>query len=166
MRATRALLLALPLALAAARVLAAEPGRTIVYEDRVTALGPGLAGLQDLWLTTGELTRATGFVLKPEGVCREELCVPVPKPRAAEFLKKDAKATWLNVSAFARLMKQPSARDEALGVYVFGPRPEQQNAFLESLVAPDFTLPDKAGRPHSLSDLRGKKVLLVTWASW
>jgi peroxiredoxin len=34
------------------------------------------------------------------------------------------------------------------------------------LTAPDFTLPDLAGKPHTLSHLRGKKVLLVTWASW
>ena len=32
--------------------------------------------------------------------------------------------------------------------------------------APDFTLPDAAGRLHRLSEHRGKKVLLVTWASW
>ena len=37
---------------------------------------------------------------------------------------------------------------------------------LSSLEAPDFTLPDLDGRPHSLSDHRGKKVLLVAYASW
>ena len=33
-------------------------------------------------------------------------------------------------------------------------------------MAPDFTLPDLAGMPHTLSELRGKKVFLCTWASW
>jgi len=33
-------------------------------------------------------------------------------------------------------------------------------------MAPDFTLSDLSGTPRSLSDLRGKKVLLVTWATW
>ncbi len=37
---------------------------------------------------------------------------------------------------------------------------------LASGEAPDFTLPDLQGRLHSLSDYRGKKVLLVTYASW
>ena len=32
--------------------------------------------------------------------------------------------------------------------------------------APDFTLPDLAGQIHTLSDYRGKKVLLVAYASW
>lgn len=140
--------------------------RTILYEEAVTELGPGLPNAQDLWVTTAELTQATRFELKPQGVCREELCFPIPKPRTAEFLKQDRKATWFNLSAFARLLKQPLARDEALSVFSFGPRPDQQNAHLQSLVAPDFTLPDKDGKRHALSDFRGKKVLLVTWASW
>jgi hypothetical protein len=37
---------------------------------------------------------------------------------------------------------------------------------LSSLEAPDFTLPDLDGRMHSLSQHRGKKVLLVAYASW
>ena len=37
---------------------------------------------------------------------------------------------------------------------------------LASLEAPDFTLPDLDGRMHSLSRQRGKKVLLVDYASW
>jgi peroxiredoxin len=32
--------------------------------------------------------------------------------------------------------------------------------------APDFTLPDLRGRLHSLRDQRGKKTLLIAWASW
>jgi hypothetical protein len=32
---------------------------------------------------------------------------------------------------------------------------------------PDFTLPDVAtGKPKALSDFRGKKVLLIQFASW
>ncbi|NDG42002.1 MAG: TlpA family protein disulfide reductase, partial [Betaproteobacteria bacterium] len=37
---------------------------------------------------------------------------------------------------------------------------------LSTLEAPDFELPDLAGQTHRLSDYRGKKVLLATWASW
>jgi hypothetical protein len=37
---------------------------------------------------------------------------------------------------------------------------------LASLEAPDFTLPDLAGRLHTLSAHRGTKVLLVAYASW
>jgi peroxiredoxin len=37
---------------------------------------------------------------------------------------------------------------------------------LASNVAPEFKLPNLKGETVRLSDLRGKKVLLITWASW
>ena len=43
---------------------------------------------------------------------------------------------------------------------------DERNAALEGLEAPDFTLPDLDGVPRTLSELRGKKVFLATWASW
>jgi hypothetical protein len=68
------------------------------------------------------------------------------------------------LSEFARLLRQPVAREAE--VWYFGPRAEEQNSFTKSLVAPDFKLPDMNGKLHSLRDFRGKKVLLLTWASW
>ena len=43
---------------------------------------------------------------------------------------------------------------------------DERNATLEDMQAPDFTLPDIDGTPRTLSELRGKKVFLATWASW
>jgi peroxiredoxin len=37
---------------------------------------------------------------------------------------------------------------------------------VNSRVAPDFAVPDRKGRMVHLSDFHGKKVLVVTWASW
>jgi hypothetical protein len=51
-------------------------------------------------------------------------------------------------------------------VWAVGAPAEERNAALEGLVAPDFTLPDLDGKPHTLSQLRGRKVFLATWASW
>lgn len=143
--------------------------RTVVYDRLPTRVAPPPATLArslDLWITLADLTRATKFVLKPQGVCRDELCFPIPKGRRPEFLSRQGRTTWFNLTEFARLLRQPVAFDAEQSVWYFGPRPAEQNAYLASLVAPDFTLPDMNGRQHSLKDYRGKKVLLLTWASW
>jgi AhpC/TSA family len=149
-----------PLAIHAKQVRA-----TIVYDDVATQVSASDADAAQLWVSTADLTRATRFELKPQGVCRDQLCFPVPKARSSEFVRKDSGTTFFNLLAFAQLVNQPVAHDEALSIWYFGLRSDQREG-LSSLQAPDFTLPDMAGKLHSLSDFRGKKVLLVTWASW
>jgi hypothetical protein len=144
---------------------AKEVRATIVYDDVATEITPATADASQLWITTADLTRATRFELKPQGVCREQLCFPVPKARASEFVRKSSRATLFNLVAFAGLVKQPVAHDEQRSTWYFGLRSDQRQG-LASLQAPDFTLPDMSGKLHSLSDFRGKRVLLVTWASW
>lgn len=155
----------LPLLLAAAAASAGPKGATIIYEDVATRIIPIAANSSELWISTADLTRATHFELKPQGVCRDQLCFPIPKARANEFTRKEHDSISFNLLAFANLVSQPVAHDEALSMWYFGQRADQREA-LSSLQAPDFTLPDMAGKQHSLSELRGKKVLLVTWASW
>lgn len=153
-------------------VVAADtaPERTVVYDrvaTRLTSVPPAvLSQSPDLWITLADLTRATKFVLKPQGVCRDELCFPIPRGRREAFLSRQGKTSWFNLSEFARLLHQPTASDAEHAVWYFGPRPAEQNSHIASLMAPDFTLQDMAGRSHSLKDFRGKKVLLLTWASW
>jgi hypothetical protein len=161
--------LGLILALFAIPALADAPAHpTVIFDGKSTELSAAspFSQSQDLWLTLDDLTRATGFEVKPQGVCRAELCFPLPPARKNEFISKQGAVTWFNLSAFARLLKQPVARDAAFNTWYFGPRPAAQNEFLSSLEAPNFTLPDMNGKPHSLADFRGKKVLIVTWASW
>ena len=153
--------------LAAAVPCMAENGpRTIIYDGVATKVGAAPAESADLWITTDELTRATKFEVKPQGVCRDELCFPIPKERKAAMLKQQGGTTLFNLSEFARMLRQPVAYDQTHAVWFFGARQAAQNGFVDTLEAPNFTLPDMNGKMHSLSDFRGKKVLLVTWASW
>lgn len=142
-----------------------EVRATIVYDDVATDIASADRDTGQLWITTTDLTRATRFELKPQGVCRDQLCFPVPKARANEFARKSSGATLFNLVAFAKMVGQPVVHDEQTSTWYFGLRSDQRQG-LASLQAPDFTLPDMAGKLHSLSDFRGKKVLLVTWASW
>jgi hypothetical protein len=157
--------LLLILVLATLPAAAKELQTTIVYDDTATDLAASREDGGQLWITTADLKRATRFEVKPQGVCRDELCFPIPKARQQEFVRKVPPVTWFNMTAFAQLVHQPVAHDAALATWYFGLRSDQRQQ-LSSLQAPDFTLPDLQGKPHRLSDFHGKKILLVTWASW
>jgi hypothetical protein len=135
---------------------------TVIHEERETESARARVAGDELWLPKADVDRATGWTLKPEGLCREEICVPVPRGRDAEFVASDA----VNVGAFWRHMGRPVVRDAAGDTWVLGTSARDRARALEALQAPDFALPDLDGRMHALADQRGKKVLLVTWASW
>jgi hypothetical protein len=134
---------------------------TILHEQIEADVSPLPRSGDGLWLSPADLMRATGFELKPEGLCRDAICVPVPKGRHA-FATDDA----IDVVGFWHHLGHPIAHDETRTVWALGPGAGARRQALESLEAPDFTLPDLDGRPHALSDYRGRKVFLVSWASW
>ena len=70
------------------------------------------------------------------------------------------------IAALAVAGDRPLAVDHEEGVAYLGVPATARAAALASLEAPDFSLPDLEGRRHSLSEHRGKKVLLVAYASW
>jgi hypothetical protein len=143
---------------------------TVIYDGVATEVGVVPIVEKDpavLWITTADLTRATKFEVKPQGVCRDELCFPIPKDERSSLVRKQGGTTVFNISEFAwRMVHQPVAFDLVNSIWFFGPRQAAQNDFVQTLEAPNFTLPDIDGKLHSLSDFRGKKVLLITWASW
>ena len=139
---------------------------TVVYDGTASKVTDQLPGQRDLWLTLPDLTRVSGFVLKPQGACLGELCVPIPKARQAAFERDQAKRKWFNLSELARTMGQPEVNDNEHFIRLFGPRPERLMKMQETFEAPNFTLPDWKGTQRSLREFRGKKVLLITWASW
>jgi hypothetical protein len=133
----------------------------IIYGDNVTK-GAEADPTNGLWLSAADFKRVSGFELKPEGFCKGELCYPVPPTRKAEFENGGRH----NLAALADLIGQPMVADEAHRVWCFGEASANRKRALTSLEAPDFALPDLDGEMHSLSEHRGKKILLVSWASW
>ena len=111
-------------------------------------------------VSTDELRRELGWELKPEGLCREDVCVLVPD-RAS--LEADGK---IDAVAVAALLDRPALFDEVTGVVAIGAQRSIRKRAIDDLQAPDFVLPDLDGTPHALSDHRSKKRLLVAFSSW
>jgi hypothetical protein len=138
------------------------PAATVLYDDkavRLRAIGRDPKQVKDaLWVKKRDLPAINEFEVKPQGACRADICIPVPK----EMLRGE----YFNLTAFARKIGQPVVADADARVWSFGEIQALRGSFLEGRMAPDITVPDRAGRPVHLSRLRGKKVLVVTWASW
>jgi hypothetical protein len=138
---------------------------TLLYGDQVAAPVDGLVRDGDLSLRAQGLLAATGWEMKPEGMCKGAICVPVSDAQRSALLSQQDGGRWLNLSAFARMVEQPVARDQDSETWVFGP-PAWEWKSRPAGRAPDFTLSDLSGQTHSLSELLGKKVFLLFWASW
>lgn len=139
---------------------------TVLYRDRETRVDSARVEDVELWLALPELTAASGWELKPEGVCKDEICVPVPDARRPALIRNEPSGTSFNLTEFARLIEQPVAHDEKQAVWYFGPAGWDWKSRLSSRMAPDFALPDLSGRMHTLSELQGTKRFLLFWASW
>ncbi len=137
---------------------------TILTEDRETEITTGVReDGEHLWLRPGDVEAATGWTPKPEGLCRDDACVPWP-----------ADGSWtdeegrVDVAAFARRMKRPVVHDAPRAIWGLGESagestPEEHGGALR---APDFSLPDLDGRMHALADYRGRKIFLYAWGSY
>ncbi|MFH9069616.1 TlpA disulfide reductase family protein [Streptomyces alboflavus] len=141
-------------------------------ESRVEAeVRPAVDGATShVRLAFADVERALGFTRKPQGWCRGDLCVPAAVVAALEEAGATAGAGTLDVTAFAALLNRPVAmeldRGAGSGVVAFGVSADDRAATLTGGTAPDFALPDAHGTEHRLSELRGRKVALVFWASW
>ncbi len=136
----------------------------VIADGKVTEVASRNDNHENLWLKLEELPAATGWQVKPEGACRGELCVPLPEAKRAEWLVDADGSEWLDYSEFAGLIGQKQARDG--DVWSLSSIPEVRRSGLEQAIAPDFEVTERNGDTLRLSDLRGHKVVLFTWASW
>jgi len=131
----------------------------LIEDGRVHALTAEVDG-ERVRIPAQTVRGALGYQLKPEGLCKDELCFPV-RDRAAL-----GAGDGLDRGELARITGRPLALDVAERAAALGTALEDRLASLRGLEAPDFTLPDFSGRAHTLSAYCGKKVLLIAYASW
>ncbi|MFT6095013.1 MAG: hypothetical protein ACJA2Q_002920 [Pseudohongiellaceae bacterium] len=139
---------------------------TVLYNERVVEIDQTLPDATELWITPEDLTRVNDFVLKPEGACLDALCIPVLQDRDSDMFVTRQDQGWFNLTGLADKLQQAYATDFSDGVWSFGAMPLERQSFLRGAQAPDFALEDRDGNTVRLSDFRGKKILLLTWASW
>lgn len=111
-------------------------------------------------LDPGDFAAQTGWELKPEGLCRGDVCIPV---RDRDEL---VVAGRIDVRAFASITRRPLALDEETGVAVLGVAAEDRAAERAAMHVDDFELSTIDGQPFRWSSIGRKKKLLFAWASW
>ena len=113
-----------------------------------------------LRLATEPLLEALGWTQKTEGLCQGDVCIPI------ENRPDLITAQGVDLLGLGDVLGRPVAIDREESVASLGAETAAHGAQLSEGVAPDFTLPDLSGKEHSLSSFKGKKVLLIAYASW
>ena len=132
---------------------------TVIEQGRASEVQARVDGGRVL-LSADALRAALGWELHEGTLCNDTMCVPLP---ASSRLGEGG---VFELGEVAATLDRPLAVDTAAGAAFLGVSAGERAQALGSLLAPDFTLPDLAGRPHTLSSYRGSKVFMVAWASW
>ena len=132
----------------------------VVTQDGETTAVEVASNFGEFAVSLADFARATGWQLKPEGLCIDEICVPI---REANRLASGAS---IDLVEFARVTKQNIVFDRQRQVAALGERAASRSDSMSSLLAPDFKLPDIHGRQVSFSDFNRRKRLLLAWSSW
>jgi hypothetical protein len=110
-----------------------------------------------LEMAAGELHELSGWEIKPEGACKAEQCIPLP----AAVHRPGGR---IDLAAFAEHLAMPMTSDEAHGLWAFGP--PSGGKVLVSATVPDLVLSDLDGHTYDFAGARGRKILMIAWASW
>jgi hypothetical protein len=113
--------------------------------------------LDTLDLIPEQFAARTGWELKPEGACKGNLCVPL----AGDVQRSDG---TIDVEAFAGEMGMALVGDARFSVWALGPR--ASGRVIDDTRMPDMVLEGFDGEAFDMASLRGRKVLLLAWASW
>jgi peroxiredoxin len=138
-----------------------DTGTLTLIADGVTDIAAEVDG-DRVWVAAADLpAAASGWELKPEGLCRGDTCVPIDLH--AGLVDADAR---VDLARLATLGDQILVIDPGERVAVLGASASARASDLRSGVAPEFTLADLDGAPVSLADQRGRKTVVVAFASW
>ncbi|HEX4493128.1 MAG TPA: hypothetical protein VH914_18140 [Acidimicrobiia bacterium] len=133
--------------------------RATIVTDEAVAVDATADG-DRLLLDADALHAAIGWEWKPEGLCRDDVCVPV---RDRERLLVGDR---LDLAAVADALGRPAVVDASAGLAAIALDAETRSDALRARRVPDFRLRDLDGVEHDFAQWHGKKRLLVAFASW
>ena len=99
-----------------------------------------------------ELESRTGWSIRPEGACRDDVCVPLPDGP-------------LTAATLSERLGMPVVTDEEHGLTALGPASFTGRS-IEAVRVPDLELANFEGEPVRLADVRGSRTVVVSWAPW
>lgn len=113
-----------------------------------------------VWAAPEVVFEVLGWEVKPQGLCRGEVCVP-----ASSALRPDESGR-VDLVAVAEALSRPTLVDASVNSLVVGSSAVDRSAALEGGQLPAFELPDLDGAVHRSEEWLGRKMLLVAFASW
>ena len=134
----------------------------ILHDGQVHEVPAGSGTDGHLWVPAADVARVCGWDWQGDRLCRGAETL-ILSPGQAEAVVRGGQ---VDLAACWRLLDRPIQHTATGDVWALGTPAAERAAALQTLQAPDFTLPDLDGRPHALADYRGRKVYLVSWASW
>ncbi len=108
-------------------------------------------------VTAADFAARTDWRPTPDGLCRGETCVPAPGSLGDDGT--------IDVEVVAARLGMPLVHDQVHGLYALGPATATGRA-LSTATAADPQLMTRNGERFRLSSLRGRKVVMVAWASY
>ncbi len=120
---------------------------------------------ESLTISRRAFEEGTGWLLKPEGACKGDVCIPLSDQPMVASSDSDSNNDLVDLVGIAEQMGLPLVADDKNGVWALGPDSVGSRT-LVTAEAPELTLPDLDGNLFSLSSLRGQKVLMVAWSPY
>ena len=132
---------------------------TIVDGDREVPIAARRSG-ESVLLDAAGVKDGLGWEIHDGLLCNDSMCIPLESESAV------VRDGAIDLAGLAQAMDRVLAIDLDERAAFLGGSARERGQALASQHAPDFALPDLAGRTHTLGEHRGKKILLVAWASW
>jgi hypothetical protein len=124
--------------------------RLVLVDEREVEVDAEVDGDRVL-VSRDDLLRATGWELKPEGLCRGPVCVPW----------RSADGDRVDLREVATALGRAFVHADGVAALAGDPMGRGQRSSIDEL-----ELPDMDGDVVRMSDFAGRKRLLVAWASW